>query len=63
MRHINLETWPRREHFRKFNTFDHPHFGMCANVDLTAFYPAVKQRGISITVAVVRALTSGKRDS
>jgi len=29
---------------------------MCANVDLTAFYPVVKQRGISFTVATVYVL-------
>jgi chloramphenicol O-acetyltransferase type A len=29
---------------------------MCANVDLTAFYPYVKQRGISFTVAIVYVL-------
>jgi chloramphenicol O-acetyltransferase type A len=56
MRHINLETWPRREHFKVFGAFDHPHFGMCANVDLTAFYPFVKRHGISFTVAIVYVL-------
>ena len=56
MRHINLETWPRREHFKVFSTFDYPHFSLCANVDLTAFYPFVKQRGISFTVATVYVL-------
>ena len=56
MRHINLETWPRREHFEVFSTFDYPHFSMCANVDMTAFYPVVKQRGISFTVATVYIL-------
>ena len=29
---------------------------MCANVDLTAFYPFIKQRGISFTVATVYVL-------
>ena len=53
MRTIDMQTWSRREHFRFFSTFDHPHFGMCANVDLTAFYPVVKQRGYSLTVAIV----------
>jgi chloramphenicol O-acetyltransferase type A len=53
MRHINLETWPRREHFKVFSAFDHPHFSLCANVDLTTFYPVVKQRGISFAVATV----------
>ena len=56
MRHINLETWPRREHFRVFSAFDYPHFSMCANLDLTAFYPVLKQRSISFTVATVYLL-------
>jgi chloramphenicol O-acetyltransferase type A len=30
---------------------------MCANVDLTAFYPAVKQRGCSLTIAMVYVIT------
>lgn len=53
MRHINLKTWSRGEHFKIFNTFDHPHFNMCANVDLTEFYPVVKQRGFSFNLAIV----------
>ncbi len=56
MRHISLETWPRRDHFKVFSTWDYPHFSLCANVDLTAFYLAVKQRGISFTVAIVYVL-------
>jgi chloramphenicol O-acetyltransferase type A len=57
MRHIDLETWPRREHFGLFSTWGYPHFSMCANVDLTAFYSFVKQRGISLNVATVYAIT------
>jgi len=56
MRHINLETWSRREHFEVFSAFDYPHFSLCANVDLTAFYPVVKQRDISSNVAIVYVL-------
>ncbi len=56
MRTIDMQTWSRREHFKVFSAFDHPHFGMCANVDLTTFYPVVKQRGISFTVAIVYVL-------
>jgi chloramphenicol O-acetyltransferase type A len=51
MRQIDMQTWPRREHFKLFSAFNHPHAGFCANVDLTAFHPAVKERGISFTVA------------
>ena len=56
MRHIDLETWPRREQFRLFSAWDCPHFNLCANVDLTAFYPVLKQRGVSFTVALVYVL-------
>jgi len=56
MRHIDLETWPRREHFEVYRTFGYPHFSLCANVDVTTFHPAVKQRGLSFTVAVMYVL-------
>ena len=57
MRHIDVETWSRREHYKLFRTFDHPHFNMCANVDLTTFYPALKQRRISFTVGVLYVIS------
>lgn len=53
MRQIDLESWPRREHFLYFNTWWYPHFSLCANVDVTAFYPAVKRLGVSFIVATV----------
>jgi chloramphenicol O-acetyltransferase type A len=57
MRYLDMETWPRREHFKLFSAYDHPHFGITANVDLTAFYPVVKQCGISFTVAMVYVIS------
>ena len=56
MRLINMQTWARREHFKAFSAFDYPHFSLCANVDLTALYPFIKQRGISINLAIVYLL-------
>ena len=56
MRDVDLKTWPRRVQFRVFSAFGYPHTSMCANVDLTAFYPVVKQRGISFTVATMYVL-------
>lgn len=53
MRTIDMQTWARRQQFELFSTYDSPYFGLCANVDLTAFYPAVKQRGHSLTIAIV----------
>ena len=57
MRYIDMQTWSRREHFKALSTFDYPHFNMCANVDLTTFFPFVKQRGFSSTVALVYVLS------
>ncbi|UCE14505.1 MAG: chloramphenicol acetyltransferase, partial [Candidatus Heimdallarchaeota archaeon] len=57
MRYIDMQTWPRRDHFRLFSTFNHPHFSMCVNVDLTAFLPVVKQRGYSLTVTIAYIIT------
>jgi len=57
MRTIDIQSWPRREQFNIYSAWDHPHFNMCANIDLTAFYPFIKQHGISFTVAVVYLLT------
>jgi chloramphenicol O-acetyltransferase type A len=62
MRTIDMESWPRREHFKVFGSFDHPHFGMCANVDLTTFYAVVKQHGHSINAAIVYVLARAAND-
>ena len=56
MRTIDLETWPRREHYKFLSSWDYPHFNMCANVELSEFYAAVKHRGISINIAIVYLL-------
>ena len=53
MRTIDLKNWTRREHFEFFKSFDHPHFGLCANVDLTAFHKAIKRGGFTFTPAIV----------
>jgi chloramphenicol O-acetyltransferase type A len=53
MRIIDLNTWSRRDHFKLFNGFDAPHFNMCANLDITSFYPALKDQGVSFTVGFV----------
>jgi len=57
MRTIDMQSWSRRAYFEKFIAFDHPHFGMGANVDLTRFYPLLKQRGYSITVGIVYVIS------
>lgn len=53
MRTIDVNTWARREHFNFFNGFMQPHFGMCANMDVTEFVSYIEQQGYSLTVAMV----------
>ena len=48
-----MQTWSRRNHFKLFGSFNHPHFSMCVNVDVTTFYPFVKRNGYSLTVSMV----------
>src|SRR4030042_6529407 len=57
MRSIDMQTWSRREHFEFFKTFNHPHFNMCANMDLTEFYPYVKEHGFSLTSAIIYVIS------
>jgi chloramphenicol O-acetyltransferase type A len=56
MRKIDMNTWPRRQHFEFFRAFDHPHFNICANVELSPFNAFVRQRGLSLNIAIVYLL-------
>ncbi len=40
-----------------FRDWDYPHFNMCANVELTALKSLVKERQISVTIAIVYVLS------
>jgi chloramphenicol O-acetyltransferase type A len=62
MREIDLESWPRRSHFEKFKDWHDPHFNICGNVDLSEFRPAVRDRGVSFTAAVVYLIARTAND-
>lgn len=53
MRRINLEGWPRRDHYLYFKNYEYPHFSLSADMDLTAFLPLVKELKISFTAAIM----------
>jgi chloramphenicol O-acetyltransferase type A len=44
---IDLDHWPRREHFNFFNAFEEPYYGVTVTIDVTAAYRYVKTQGIS----------------
>ncbi|WP_139492684.1 chloramphenicol acetyltransferase [Brevibacillus dissolubilis] len=46
MKYIDMENWPRKNHFHFFSELDYPHFNLCANVDITHFLPYIKERNI-----------------
>jgi chloramphenicol O-acetyltransferase type A len=58
MRMIEMDTWHRRKHFEVYHAFDYPHFNLCAPMDITHFYPAVKDAEISLTVAITYILAT-----
>src|SRR4029079_9313634 len=62
MHHVDLQSWARREHYELYRQFDQPHFNICANVDLTAFYPALKDLGTAFTVGVLYVLAKAAND-
>jgi len=57
MKEIDLNTWGRRAHYKKFRDFEQPLFGMCANVDTRRMYEHSKQLQVSFTVAIVFVLS------
>ncbi|TNF08752.1 MAG: hypothetical protein EP317_02385 [Bacillota bacterium] len=44
MKKINLSTWNRRETFLFFKDFDYPKYTVTVDLDITAFYTAIKQQ-------------------
>lgn len=47
MKIINADTWKRKEHFKWFNEFDEPFFGITSNVECTNAHNYCKKNGIS----------------
>jgi chloramphenicol O-acetyltransferase type A len=62
MNTIDLSSWGRREQYELYRQFDQPHFNICANVDLSAFYPALKDRRATFTVGVLYVLARAAND-
>jgi chloramphenicol O-acetyltransferase type A len=50
---INLDGWPRKDHYLFFREFEYPYFSLCANMDITNFLPLIKAKEISFTAAIM----------
>lgn len=44
---LDLERWPRKDHFRFFRQFEEPFFGVTLELDCTTAYRKVREQGIS----------------
>ena len=53
MREIDLESWPRREHYRFFMRMDYPQYNLCFDVDVTKLVPFCKERRLSFYYALL----------
>jgi len=45
LRMLDLDAWPRREHFRFFREYEQPFFNLCADVDVSALVRICRAAG------------------
>ncbi len=62
MQKIDLQHWSRLEYYEFFKEFNHPHFNMCANVDLMKFQAHIKSLGQSFTIGIVYLISRTAND-
>ena len=53
MKYIDIENWPRKEHFHFFSGFDYPHFNISVNLDISRIQPFLKEEGLSFFTSVL----------
>lgn len=56
MKQIVFQNEHRRKHFEFFKAMNHPHFNLCANVDVTNFITILKRHNLPFTFSVVYAI-------
>ena len=54
---IDLDTWPRKEHFKLYHSMDYPQFNVCMNLDATHFLAFVREKKISFYYTMCFAVT------
>ncbi|MDP5241103.1 chloramphenicol acetyltransferase [Uliginosibacterium sp. 31-16] len=58
MKEIDLETWPRREHFNFFGRLDYPIYNVCFELDVTRLHAFAKRTGLSFTNTMLHVSTA-----
>lgn len=65
MEYIDLETWPRKEHFQFFSGLSFPFYNITSTLDITPLYHYAKAHGLSLYYALIYAtmtVTNGLPD-
>lgn len=57
MRTLNIDEWPRREHYALYRTYAQPHFNICFEVDVTVLRAALKHVDVGFTVGWLYVLS------
>jgi chloramphenicol O-acetyltransferase type A len=55
-RHIDLNTWSRKDHYSFFKDFEIPRFNMTFDLDVTIFYLLTKKQGLKFYYALIHAV-------
>ncbi len=58
MKHIDIKTWKRKQHFEFFYRMDYPQYNICMNLDVTRFLKFTKENNLSFYYAMIFAATS-----
>ena len=53
MKEIIFQNTHRKKHFEFFNSMNHPHFNITANVDISVLLPFLKKNNLPITPSIV----------
>lgn len=62
MQKLNINDWPRRDHFRFFRQFEEPFFGVTVTIDCTQAYHTAKEKGASFFLWYLhKSLTAANR--
>ena len=62
MRIIEFTSQHQRRHFEFFHSMNHPHFSVCANVEIGRWLDMARERGLKITPSIVHLLARVAND-
>jgi len=59
---IDMDSWPRREHYEFFKSYPVPFFSMTTSVDVAPLRKMLKTRDVSFTIGLLHVVTRAAND-